>query len=119
MTHTHDIDSRLQNWAAWATSSDGHRRAACITGAICDAMERANGAGAAVSEQGRSIDSGDAYLVGRAMIKLTLDQRRLLGLHYVDGKRPGFIAAFLRFPPALFERKLGEAQAAVEVALGY
>ena len=117
MTELRDIESRLQNWAAWATASEGSRQAACMTAAVCDAMRRASGAEPSCSEPRRVIDSADAYLVSRAMIKVTFDQRRLLGLKYVDDQREGYIAALLRFPPLDFGRKLVEAQSAVEAVL--
>lgn len=66
----------------------------------------------------RSIDTNDAVLIGRAMVKLTLDQRRLLGLHYVDNQRSGYIAAMLRFPPLEYDRRMADAQSAVARVVG-
>ncbi len=112
------IESRLENWSRWATAGDGARAAACMTGAICEAMRKAKDGCASATEYGvRAINTDDAVLVARAMVRVTFSHRRLLGLHYVDRQRRGFIAALLRFPPALFEGKLGEAQAAVEAVL--
>jgi hypothetical protein len=119
LTERRDIGWRLENWAAWCLGSEGGgSRNTCMTGVIHDMGRQANGIDVPPPIiAGRRIDSNDAYLVGRAMIRVTFDQRRLLGLHYVDAQRKGYIAALLRFPPALFERKLGEAQAAVEAVL--
>jgi DNA-directed RNA polymerase specialized sigma24 family protein len=63
------------------------------------------------------IDSADALLVGRAMVKLTLSQRRLVGLHYVDGKSNGYIAAFLKFPTREFDHRMRRVQAELEAIL--
>ncbi|MCA1857436.1 hypothetical protein LE190_16100 [Massilia oculi] len=121
MTHERrGIESRLENWGRWANASDGPRVAACMTGVICDAMQKAK-QGAPLPKTGdyimRSIDSADAVLISRAMVRITLGHRRMLGLHYVDGKTDRYIAAFLRFQPAEFDRRMLEAQAAVEHAL--
>lgn len=122
MTGRRGIESRLENWARWAKSGEtGPRAAACMTGAICDAMYKAKHG--VVSVPGgdyviRSIDTNDAVLIGRAMVKLTLDQRRLLGLHYVDSQRAGYIAALLRFHPQDFDQRMAEAQKAVARVVG-
>ena len=112
------IESRLENWARWANSGDrGPRAAACMTGAICDAMEKAKNGGISVPGGDyviRSIDTNDAVLIGRAMVRITLGQRRLLGMHYVDGQRAGYTAALLRFPPLEYDRRMADAQGAVE-----
>ena len=117
MTERRGIESRLENWARWATSGEqGPRGAACMTGAICAAMEKAKNGGIAVAGGDyviRSIDTNDAVIIGRAMVRITLDQRRLLGLHYVDSQRSGYIAALLRFPPLEYDRRLADAQSAV------
>lgn len=117
MIERRGIESRLENWARWAKSGDhGPRGAACMTGAICDAMYKA-AHGVPTVPGGeyviRSIDTNDAVLIGRAMVRITLDQRRLLGLHYVDSQRAGYIAALLRFHPQDFDRRMAEAQDAV------
>ena len=113
-----DIVARLENWAMWATSSDGPRGAACMTDAICETLRRAKEGPAHSSGLAyRSIDTNDAVLIGRAMVRLTLNHRRILGLHYVDGQRRGFIAALLRFPPLEFDKRFAEAHAAIEAAL--
>lgn len=92
-----------------------------MTGAICDAMYKAkHGVPSALAGDYviRSIDTNDAVIIGRAMVRLTLDQRRLLGLHYVDSQRAGYIAALLRFHPQDFDRKMAEAQNAVACVVG-
>lgn len=115
-------ESRLENWARWAKSGDhGPRGAACMTGAICEAMYKA--AHGVPSVPGgdyviRSIDTNDAVLIGRAMVRLTLAQRPLLGLYYVDSQRAGYIAALLRFHPQDFDRRMTEAQNAVACVVG-
>lgn len=112
------IEARLLNWGRWAKSSDGPAGAACMTGAICESMRKAAGGGAAsTGEPGATIDANDAVLVGRAMIKVTFDQRRLLGLLYVDEQRKGFIAALLRILPQEFDRYLADAQDAIDAAI--
>lgn len=121
MTERRGIESRLENWGRWAKSSDGPRAAACMTGAICDAMQRAKHGTPSAHPgdyQTRSIDTHDAVLIGRAMVRLTLDQRRLLGLHYVDSQRAGYIAALLRFHPHDFDRRMVDAQSAVARVVG-
>lgn len=89
-----------------------------MTGAICESMLRAAGGGAPVaSAASPAIDANDAVLVGRAMVKIAFDQRRLLGLLYVDEQRRGFIGALLRIPPREFDKYLAEAQDAIEAGL--
>lgn len=106
-----DIVPRLENWARWATSGEGPTAAACMTGAICETLRKA--AEGIMPGQGadlRSIDTNDALLIGRSMVRLSLDQRKLLGLYYVDGSRKGYIAALMRFPPSMFDSRLLQAQ---------
>lgn len=118
MTYPRDIEDRLLNWARWCTSSDGRVAAACITGAICESLRKAS-LGVLPGGMGGhlSIDTGDAVEIGRGMVRLDLNQRRILGLHYVDGQRSGYIAALLRFPRDDFEKCMQVAQDALEVAL--
>jgi len=81
-------------------------------------MLRAAGGGEPrASGAGPAIDSNDAALVGRAMVKVTFDQRRLLGLLYVDEERKGLIAAMLRIPPLEFDRHLAAAHDAIGIAV--
>lgn len=109
-----EISARLENFGRWARSSDGGAGAACMTGAICESMLRAAGGGEPrASGAGPAIDSNDAALVGRAMVKLDFDHRRLLGRLYVDELRKGLIAAMLRIPPLEFDKHLGLAQDAI------
>lgn len=112
------IAERLENWGRWCRSSDGAMAAASMTGAICESMLRwAGGGEPRTARTGPAIDSNDAALLGRAMVRLTLDQRRLLGLLYVDEKRKGFIAALLRILPREFDRHLAAAQDAISIAI--
>lgn len=113
-----DISSRLENWARWCTSSDGGTAAACMTGAICESMRRAQaGVLSGGSVISTTINSADAILVGRAMIRIDFNHRRLLGLFYVDQERSSFIAALLRFQSREFDRRMVEAKAALEAVL--
>lgn len=112
------ITARLENWGRWAKSSEGPVAAACMTGAICESLRRAQLGTESIHVEGeRAIDTADAVLVGRSMVKLILDQRRILGLLYVDGQRKGFIAALLRFHPDDFDTHLSTAQDALQAAL--
>jgi len=112
------IAERLENWGRWCRSSEGSTAAACMTGAICESMLRwAGGGEPRAAGVGPVIDSNDAALLGRAMVKLTLDHRRLLGLLYVDEKRKQFIGALLRIPPSDFDKQLCEAQDAIAAVL--
>lgn len=113
-----DIVSRLENWARWCTSSESGIAAACMTGAICEALRKAQaGVLHGGSNIGPSIDTADAALVGRGMVRIDLNHRRLLGLHYVDGERIPYIAARLQFPRQDFEKRMAAAQDALEAAL--
>jgi hypothetical protein len=118
LTKYRDIESRLENWARWATSSEGGTAAACITGAICENMRKAStgvlSGGTVVLSQ---IDSADAVLIGRAIVRIDFNQRRLLGLHYIDAERSSYIAAMLRFPRHDFEHRMKLAREALEAAL--
>jgi hypothetical protein len=112
------IVQRLENWGRWCRSSDGALAAASMTGAICESMLRAAGGGEPrAAGAGPSINSDDAAQVGRAMVKVTFDQRRLLGRLYVDEARKGLIAAMLRIPPLEFDKHLAAAQDAIEAVL--
>lgn len=112
------ITQRCENWGRWAKSSEGPVAAASMTGAICESLRRAElGTASTVIPGERAIDTADAVLVGRAMVRLSLDQRRILGLLYVDGQRKGFIAALVRFHPDDFEQRLAAAQDALSAAL--
>lgn len=112
------ITQRLENWGRWAKSSEGPVAAASMTGAICESLRRAELGTASIAVPGeRAIDSADAVLVGRGMVKLTLDHRRILGLLYVDGARKPYIAAFVRVHPDDFEQHLTAAQDALSAAL--
>lgn len=112
------ITQRLENWGRWAKSSEGPVAAACMTGAICESLRRAElGTASTVMLGERAIDTADAVLVGRAMVRLNLDQRRILGLLYVEGQRKGFIAAMVRFHPDDFDQHLASAQDALLAAL--
>ena len=112
------IIQRCENWGRWAKSSEGPVAAACMTGAICESLRRAElGTASTMIPGERAIDTADAVLVGRAMVRLSLDQRRILGLLYVDGQRKGFIAALVRFHPDDFDQRLAAAQDALSAAL--
>jgi len=112
------IVQRLENWSRWCRSSDGAMAAASMTGAICESMLRwAGGGEPRAASAGPAIDSNDAALVGRAMVRITLDQRQLLGRLYVDEARKGLIAAMLRIPPLEFDKHLAAAQDAIEAVL--
>lgn len=114
MTQPRDIGWRLENWARWV-SDDGPRPGMCMVGRLVHRKEREEQPVATVCERRRT-DEVDAVLIGRAMVRITIDQRRLLGLHYVDEQRDGFIAALLRFPAPEFDRRMAIAQHAVEAA---
>lgn len=89
-----------------------------MTGAICESLRRAELGTASITIPGeRAIDTADAVLVGRAMVRLSLDQRRILGLLYVDGARKPYIAALVRFHPDDFDKRLAAAQEALADAL--
>src|SRR5205814_8576178 len=110
-----DIGARLENWGRWAKSGDGPVAAACMTGAICETMRKAV-EGVAPSQNGdmRSIDTNDAVLIGRSMVRLPLEQRKLPGLHYVDGARKGYIAALMRLKTDTLDARLLRAQVDLE-----
>ena len=112
------IAQRLENWGKWAKSSEGPVAAASMTGAICESLRRAElGTASTASTGERAIDTADAVLIARAMVKLTLGHRRILGLLYVDCARRPYIAALVRFHPDDFEQHLAEAQDALTTAL--
>lgn len=121
MTERRSIESRLENWGRWAVAGDERTRAAaCMTGAICEAMRKAHEGvlPATAGEYGqRAINSDDAVLVQRAVIRIAFTHRQLLGLHYVDGERKGWIAARLRFPLADYDRMMDAARADIAAVL--
>jgi hypothetical protein len=106
-----DISARLENWARWAKGGEGPVAAACMTGAICETMRKAvEGTLPSQCTDARGIDTNDAAFIGRAMVRLPLEQRKLLGLYYVDGSRKGYIAALMRFKTETFDARLLRAQ---------
>jgi len=106
-----DITARLENWAKWAKGGEGPKAAACMTGAICETLRKAvEGILANQNADMRSIDTNDAVLIGRSMVRLPLEQRKLIGLYYVDGARKGYIAALMRFKTETFDARLLRAQ---------
>jgi hypothetical protein len=111
-----NIESRLENWAKWI-EDDSQRPGMCSLGRHLDRMEKAEKGSAVGSGERRKVDEVDGLLVARAMIRITFDQRRLLGLKFVDDKREPFIAALLRFHPRDFDSKFFEACTAIEAAL--
>jgi hypothetical protein len=82
-----DIDTRLLNWARWATAR-GRRGADCMTGAICESLRRAALGDVWSGHEVRSqLDNDDAVLLERNMRKLIKPVRDALKLHYVERVR--------------------------------
>lgn len=113
MTEPKDIGERLTNWGDWCNGSTS-RPGLSQTGAICDQLRRAAVGIEWDGVERRHVDEADAVLIGRAIVRVHMDYRRLLGLHYVDRVRPGLIAAMLRFSVREYEGRLSAAQAAIE-----
>lgn len=113
MTGQRDIKARMENWAEWCLGAPS-RGPACMTGAICESMRKAVEGSQWDGVERRHVDEADAVLIGRAMVRLHMDYRRLLGLHYIEKQRPGFISALLRFHPQEYEGRLTAAQQAIE-----
>ena len=118
MTSQPDIETRLLNWAKWATAR-GRRGPDCMTGAICESLRRAAlGDVWSGHEVHDKLDNADALLLEQGMRKLLKPPRDLLKLHYVEGARWQIICrrARIRVSRELFMEKLESAQAAVELA---
>lgn len=113
MTEPRYIGDRLTNWAEWCLGSE-RRNHACMTGAICENLRKAAEGSQWDGVERRHVDEADAVLIGRSIVRLHLDYRRLLGLHYIEKARPGYISALLRFHPKEYEGRLAAAQAAIE-----
>lgn len=115
MTERRDIGDRLNNWAEWCLGVTS-RGPACMTGAICESMRKAVEGSQWDGVERRHVDEADAVLIGRSIVRIHIDFRRLLGLHYIEKARPGYIAAILRFHPGEYEGRLAAAQRAIENA---
>lgn len=115
MTEPRDIGDRLTNWAEWCLGVTS-RGPACMTGAICEKLRKEAEGSQWDGVERRHVDEADAVLIGRAIVRIHMDFRRLLGLHYIDKARPGYIAAMLRFHPREYEGRLAAAQKAIETA---
>jgi len=114
------IGRRLENWGAWANmGSRGGSGADCMTGVICDNMRR-NAVGelhppAPVNDR---IDIPDAETINRAITKIPEIHRWVLHWTYVVCAKPWGVAGACGFPTREYGIRLGDAQAAIETAVG-
>lgn len=115
------IGRRLENWGMWANmgSRGGGGGADCMTGVICDSMRR-NAVGelhppAPVNDR---IDIPDAEAINRAITKIPEIHRWVLHWTYVVCAKPWGVAGACGFPTREYGIRLGDAQAAIEAAVG-
>lgn len=112
---TGDIDQRLQNWGRWA-NSDYRRINRTATAVFCDRLRREAGLQESHSDERRRLDDDDAYRIELGLHPLRGTQKRILRLHYVDGRAWQAIMRVLQFPIRrdLFDSLLLNAQVAIE-----
>jgi hypothetical protein len=114
------IGRRLENWGMWANmGSRGGSGADCMTGVICDNMRR-NAVGelhppAPINDR---IDIPDAEAINRAITKIPEVHRWVLHWTYVVCAKPWGVAGACGFPTSEYGIRLGDAQAAIEAAVG-
>lgn len=115
------IGRRLENWGAWANmgSRGTGSGADCMTGVICDSMRR-NAVGelhppAPVNDR---VDIPDAEAINRAITKIDEIHRWVLHWTYVVCAKPWGVAGACGFPTREYGIRLGDAQAAIEAAVG-
>ena len=118
MTEHHDINWRLENWAAWLRSME-RNRGTCITGIICANMrEAALGNVWSGHDAPDPIDISDAQRIERAMRSLIKPKRDVLKLHYVEGARWQIVCrrAHVRVSREHFDMVMRQARESVEYA---
>lgn len=118
MTERRDIGWRLENWAR-VVSDKGRRPAASQTGAICDRMRKAVEGTASTSDERRTVDEDDAWLIERCMPQLAMPHRLMLWWCYIQMAQPEVVCRKLGIPhrPATeFVQVFRDAQAAIELA---
>lgn len=98
MTERHDIGSRLENWARWATLTSVPTAASSQTGAICERLRKAELGCSSGSDERRKIDEDDALLIELAMRKLKTFDRLLLWWCYINQARPEVVCRKLSIP---------------------
>ena len=115
------IGRRLENWGAWANAgpSRGGGGADCMTGVICDSMRRnAVGELHAPAPVNDRLDIPDAETINRAITKIPEVHRWVLHWTYVVCAKPWGVAGACGFPTREYGVRLGDAQAAIEAAVG-
>ena len=114
------IGRRLENWGMWANmGSRGGGGSDCMTGVICENMRR-NAVGelhapAPVSDR---IDLPDAEAINRAITRIDEIHRWVLHWTYVVCAKPWGVAGACGFPTREYGIRLGDAQEAIEQAVG-
>ena len=110
-----NIDQRLKNWGRWA-NTDYRRINRTATAAFCDRLRREAGVYESHSDERRQLDDDDAYRIELGLHPLRGTQKRILRLHYVDGRAWQAIMRVLQFPVRreLFDSLLVNAQIAIE-----
>jgi hypothetical protein len=114
------IGRRLENWGIWANAGPSRSAGSdCMTGVICDAMRRhAVGELHPPSAVDTRIDMADAEAINRAITKIDELHRWVLHWTYVVCARPWGVAGACGFPTKEYGVRLGDAQAAIEDAVG-
>ncbi len=114
------IGRRLENWGAWANmGSRSTGGADCMTGVICDSMRRhAVGELHPPAPVNDRIDIPDAEAINRAITKIPEIHRWVLHWTYVVCAKPWGVAGACGFPAREYGVRLGDAQAAIEAAVG-
>ena len=114
------IGRRLENWGMWANlGGRGGRGSDCMTGVICENMRRnAVGELHAPAPVNDRIDLPDAEAINRAITKIDEMHRWVLHWTYVVCAKPWGVAGACGFPTREYGVRLGDAQEAIEKAVG-
>lgn len=114
------IGRRLENWGAWANASPSRGGSNNnMTAVICDNMRRhAVGELHPASPVNDRIDVADAEAINRAITKIPEIHRWVLHWTYVVCAKPWGVAGACGFATSEYSVRLGDAQAAIEAAVG-
>jgi hypothetical protein len=113
-----EIDQRLQNWARW-NNAEYRIINRSPTAVHCDRLRREAGQEVSYSDERRSIDETDAYMIERGLFQLRGTQKAILRMAYAEGRRWQPILRVLGFSVKreLFDSLMQNAQLAISGAV--
>lgn len=115
------IGRRLENWGMWANMGNRGGRGGSdnMTAVICENMRRhAVGELHPPAPVNDRIDVPDAERINAALARIAQEHRWVLHWTYVVCAKPWGVAGACGFPTSEYGVRMGDAQAAIEVAAG-